>query len=215
MTEVPTWPIGSRAARLQQDGWHLFMLDLSKTQLRNHFRQKRNTLSALQCQKASNQLADNIDKTIPNKPITISLYLATDNEISLAPLIPRLREQNHRLCLPILHPTQPKCLWFQPYHPASSMHQNKFNIMEPLPIAKEIIAPWEIDFVLLPLVAYDHDRYRLGMGGGFYDYTFRFMYKKPQIYPRPRLIGCAYSFQQVSHLPHENHDLRMDSIITD
>ena len=64
-----------------------------------------------------------------------------------------------------------------------------------------------IDIVLIPCVAFNDKLFRLGMGGGFYDRTFS---KKSSTI----LIGVAYSFQYESETFQEEHDVKMDYVIT-
>ena len=61
--------------------------------------------------------------------------------------------------------------------------------------------------VLVPCVAFNKQLYRVGMGGGFYDQTFS---KKTQA----TLIGLAYSFQMEDDSFEEEHDVKMDYVIT-
>lgn len=67
----------------------------------------------------------------------------------------------------------------------------------------------EIDFVLIPGLAFDESGRRLGYGGGWYD---RFTSK---LRSGVKLAGLAYEEQVVRSLPAEPHDLRLDLIITD
>ena len=70
-----------------------------------------------------------------------------------------------------------------------------------------------MQLVLLPLVAFDNDGGRLGMGGGFYDRTFSFT--RLRAGPAPRLIGVAHELQRVDHLPVADWDIPLEAIVTD
>ena len=71
---------------------------------------------------------------------------------------------------------------------------NHLGIVEPKG-TKPIAARW-LDLVLLPLVGFDAHGMRLGMGGGYYDRTFAYRNRHTR-WRGPRLVGVAYSFQQV------------------
>ena len=71
-----------------------------------------------------------------------------------------------------------------------------------------------LDAVLVPLVGFDDSGHRLGMGAGFYDRHFARLRGSRQ-WRRPRLIGVAYAAQQVSQLPAQAHDIRLDRIVTE
>lgn len=71
----------------------------------------------------------------------------------------------------------------------------------PLPTAK-------YDLILVPVVAFDAQRNRLGFGGGWYD---RFLATQPQA----MTTGLAYDFQRVAVIAVEAHDVRLNRVITD
>jgi len=83
---------------------------------------------------------------------------------------------------------------------------NKYGIPEP--ITNKIIYP---DILLVPLVAYDKDRNRIGYGGGFYD---RYIKKIKKI-KKVLTIGIAFSYQKVKKIPIEKNDIKLDFIITE
>ena len=83
---------------------------------------------------------------------------------------------------------------------------NKYGIPEP--ISKVIKYP---DILLVPLVGYDDNLNRLGYGGGFYD---RYIDKIEKI-KKIILIGLAFSYQKIKSLPVNQHDKKLDFIITE
>ena len=64
------------------------------------------------------------------------------------------------------------------------------------------------DVIIIPCLGFDKDRYRLGLGGGFYD---RFLAKQPQA----QKVGLAYDSALIKKLPRQPHDMRLDMIITE
>lgn len=62
--------------------------------------------------------------------------------------------------------------------------------------------------LIMPLVAFDREKHRLGYGGGFYD---RYLQK----YPNHFKIGIGFSFQEAESIPAEKYDVSPDSIWTD
>jgi len=64
----------------------------------------------------------------------------------------------------------------------------------------------DFDVIFVPVVGFDRDGYRLGMGGGWYD---RWLATQPHALK----IGLAYAWAEVPHLPHETHDIPLDMII--
>ena len=83
---------------------------------------------------------------------------------------------------------------------------NKYGIPEP--ITNKILYP---DILLVPLVAYDEDRNRVGYGGGFYDRYINRLKKIKKIIT----IGVAYSFQKIKKIPVEKYDIKLDFVVTE
>lgn len=73
---------------------------------------------------------------------------------------------------------------------------------QPLPARK-------FDLIIVPILGFDSHNHRLGLGGGYYD---RFLATQPQA----KKVGIAYEFSFTAEgLPHEPHDIPMDTIITE
>ena len=84
------------------------------------------------------------------------------------------------------------------------MRKGKFGILEP---ANPVwAAPDELDLILVPGMAFDHNGNRLGRGGGFYD----------RLLPQYHAIrsGICFDFQLLAKIPNEPHDIRMDLLLT-
>lgn len=64
------------------------------------------------------------------------------------------------------------------------------------------------DVIFIPMVGFDRDGFRLGMGGGWYD---RWLSNQHHALK----IGLAYAASRVGHMPHELHDIPMDIIVTE
>ena len=65
---------------------------------------------------------------------------------------------------------------------------------------------------MVPLIAYDKSKNRLGYGKGFYD---MYLHKNSKMGYKILAVGIAFYFQQHSKLPFNNNDFRLDNIITD
>ena len=63
------------------------------------------------------------------------------------------------------------------------------------------------DPIIVPVVAFDREGNRIGMGGGWYD---RFLATQPQA----TKIGLAYDWQEVDSIPSEQHDIALDKVIS-
>ena len=80
-------------------------------------------------------------------------------------------------------------------------------ILEPIK-SKKIIP----DIVMVPLLAFDEYKNRLGYGKGFYDkYLNRYLRNNKKIIT----VGVAFSFQKYHKLPTTNQDYKLNYIITE
>lgn len=84
-----------------------------------------------------------------------------------------------------------------------------YDIREPIPARCVSVDLAEIDFILLPGVAFTRDGSRLGYGGGFYD---KLLARLPH---RPALVAAAFSLQLVDEIPQEPTDCKVDCLVTE
>lgn len=137
------------------------------------------------------------------KGAIVAGYAAVRGEADPFPLMAALANQGHPLCLPR---TQGDALVFRSWKPGDPLVVGRFNIPEPDDKAKER----RPDLVLVPLLAFDRDGYRLGYGGGFYDRYLSEHRAKRSV----RAIGIAFAGQEVEELPREPTDERLDAVVT-
>lgn len=181
---------------------------MDKQLLRQQLRQKRRALDTARHQQLSTQIADNLTKTSYfQQSHSIACYLAQDGEVDTQYII-RIIWQQKKLCfLPVIDPHL-KTLRFALYTENCSIRNNQYGIPEPIDTI--IIPAEELDLMVAPLVGFDSDNHRLGMGGGFYDRTLAGCKHK-----KPVFVGLAFSFQHIEILPHEPHDAILEFIITE
>ena len=67
------------------------------------------------------------------------------------------------------------------------------------------------DVLLVPLLAFDREGFRLGYGGGFYDRTL----EKLRALKKVTAIGIAYAGQEMDTVPRDAFDQRLDWIMTE
>lgn len=139
-----------------------------RNQLRQQIRKTRANLTALQQQQAEDSITQQALALIEERNAQhIALYLSFDGEISTEKLIKTLWAQGKQVYLPVLHPFNPNHLLFLRYLPDTPMLKNKFGIWEPKLNVQSVLPLEELDILFTPLVAFDKQGNRLGMGGGF------------------------------------------------
>lgn len=94
----------------------------------------------------------------------------------------------------------PGRLLFLRYQLASELHVNRFGIPEPRLDIRTLVPLAELDLILTPLVAFDAQGNRMGMGGGFYDRTLAAAQQSARTVPL-LAVGFAHTLQLVDSLP--------------
>ena len=180
-----------------------------RNQLRQQIRKTRANLTALQQQQAEDSITQQALALIEERNAQhIALYVSFDGEISTEKLIKTLWSQDKHVYLPVLHPFNLNHLLFLRYLPDTPMLKNKFGIWEPKLNVQNVLPLDELDILFTPLVAFDKQGNRLGMGGGFYDRTLQ-NWQNSSFIP----VGLAHQCQQVEQLPTEAWDVPLHQIL--
>jgi 5-formyltetrahydrofolate cyclo-ligase len=188
---------------------------------RNAIRQEvRNKRCQLNAEKQQEQSLLLCEKLIHQKELSkvkkIAIYLANDGELNTLPFINWCWKNAISVYLPVIHPFSKGHLLFLKYTNTSSMVKNKYGISEPKLDVRSIITVANLDIIFTPLVAFDKQGNRLGMGGGFYDRTLATWHAQYQQnkQTKPMPIGLAHDCQQVTTIPIESWDIPLPKIIT-
>ena len=144
----------------------------------------------------------------------IAFYLANDGELDPQPLMERLRGAGRRCYLPVLNTHRRRPMRFAPYTPGMPMAANRFSIPEPVVVPRAWLPAERLDLIIMPLVGFDRDGNRLGMGGGFYDRTLSFL-RHRGAWRRPFLLGLAYEFQCLDQVESRPWDVPLDGVVTE
>ncbi|AKD38823.1 5-formyltetrahydrofolate cyclo-ligase [Pasteurella sp. P03HT] len=184
-------------------------LSFSRQHIRRQIRQARQKLTALEQAQAEQAITKQALQLIETQHAqNIALYLSFDGEISTTLLIKQLWLQGKRVYLPVLHPFCSGHLLFLAYQADTAMEQNTFGIWQPKLNVQRVLPLDELDIIFTPLVAFDLQGNRLGMGGGFYDRTLQNWQQKHFI-----PVGLAHKCQQVESLPCESWDIPLERIL--
>lgn len=188
---------------------------MNRQQLRQQMRAQRRSLTPVQQQHASQRLL----RLLSRHPVFVSrrriaFYLPSDGEISPLPLLEAALKAGKECYLPVLHPIRHNRLWFVRYRPGCKMVRNGYGIEEPHGTHNPRVPAWSLDLVLMPLVAFDEQGGRLGMGGGYYDRSFAFKRQRPDR-RSPLLLGLAHELQKVERLSLASWDIPLAGIASD
>lgn len=131
---------------------------------------------------------------------TIGVYVSFKNEVDTISLIKEIVNEKN-ICVP---KTDGHLMNFYLINSLDELKKGNFGILEPLNQGK-IINKENIDLLIVPIVAFDSNHNRLGYGGGYYDRYLKNYFGK--------VIGLAFSFQQIETLPVESFDIPIKTII--
>jgi len=131
-------------------------------------------------------------------------YWPIRDELDPRPLLVRLREMGHRLCLPVVADPH---LVFRHFDRDSAFEPAGFGTMAPGPASEEV----RPDVLLMPLSAFDGAGNRIGYGKGHYDTAIAALEKTGPIL----CIGLAFDVQKVDTVPAEPHDKRLSGVLTE
>ncbi len=177
----------------------------AKPALRKHLREQRLALaSAFKAQAATAAAA--LASGLPgwNSARHIALYWPNDGELDPLPLAEACRQQQRNLYLPVLAGRDR--LLFRQWDADTTLTANRFGIPEPDPGSPEPAAG--LDIIFLPLVGWQRDGYRLGMGGGFYDRTLAGL-------EGPLKVGLGFACQELEGMRAEPWDVTLDYVLTE
>lgn len=181
--------------------------------IRRQIRRQRNQLSRSYRQQASRKLLHSLRQSDAFAfARRVAVYLTNDAEIDTSVLLRDLQKRNRQIFLPVLHPLRKGHLSFLRYDNNTPMTRNRFGISEPDFRRSKAVPARFIAQVCMPLVAFDEQGNRLGMGGGFYDRTLAFMHLPGS---KPTLIGLAYELQKQPALPCEPWDIPLTAVATE
>lgn len=184
--------------------------------LRQKIREKRRNLSDAEREHAAFLLCERIAASRAfQRSKHIAFYLSNDGEMDLSLLVEHAWQKGKHCYLPVLAEPNTQRLWFIPYTPESKLINNRFGIPEPIHSNKtRLRKTLSLDLILMPLVAFDEQGNRMGMGGGFYDRTLAYL-RHRRYWHKPTLLGVAYEFQKQKQLETNNWDIPLQAIATE
>ena len=142
------------------------------------------------------------------KARTVCFFVGMDEEVDTVPMIAKALSSGKRVLLPLTNLENKELKWFEVRDLKAELAHGTLGILEPRPTAKPGDAK-DAECVVVPGLAFDQSKRRLGRGAGFYD---RFLASLP---PHAFKVGLAFSFQVFPSIPHEAHDVPLDEVLTD
>ena len=179
----------------------------SKSKIRKRILNVRNNMSKEDVKKNSNAIMDKITSLdIYKHSKVVFIYMDFKNEVMTSNLIKRMLSEKKRVVIPYTDSINTVIIPSE-ITKESDLKQNSFGYFEPKSILPVNIE--EIDLVIVPGVVFDKNLNRIGFGKGYYDKILN------RLKPSAKKIALAHDFQVLEDIPAEEHDVKMDMIITE
>ena len=137
--------------------------------------------------------------------IKIALYYPSNLELNILKLLEFKYILKQDLLLPVTDKNS--LMKFYPWKKNNVLFVNKFGMLEPEKTKNKIP-----DLMLVPLLSFDKEKFRLGYGKGFYDrYLNKYLKQNKNILA----VGVAFSFQKHHKLPRNQNDVKLNFILTE
>lgn len=131
-------------------------------------------------------------------------YLAYNGEVETRQMIREALKKGKIVAVPVCEPKYRKIIPSQ-IGPDTQFKRGPYGIEEPVILKPLPVAA--LDLVIVPGVAFDIKGRRLGRGKGYYDYFLKDIPSKTVV------LGLAFNFQIVKHLPVLPHDVSLDKVL--
>ncbi|MFZ5974301.1 MAG: 5-formyltetrahydrofolate cyclo-ligase [Bacillota bacterium] len=179
-----------------------------KASIRIKSQERRKSILALEKRFNSEKIVERILKKEQfMQAMVIMMYIPTDYEPDIHPLIEKAQSLGKTVCIPLCR--QDKQMLAVVPDDWSALPVNCYGIGEPKEGEYTVIEPGEIDMVIVPGIAFDSQCNRLGHGAGYYD---RFLSK---CRPDAVKVGVCFETQVYKEIPADDTDVPMDLLVTD
>ena len=134
---------------------------------------------------------------IKKKIIKIALYYPSNFELNILKILELKYFLAQNILLPIIE--KDNLMKFYMWKKNDVLSVNKFGLLEPVKTKSKVP-----DLMLIPTLAFDKKKFRLGYGKGFYDrYLNKYLKQNRNILT----VGVAFSFQKHHKLPINHNDV--------
>ncbi len=180
-------------------------------QLRKEILSKRNRLTLQQIASMSGRIELSLlDRSEIKTAETVFTYVNFRSEVSTREIINQLLHQGKQVAVPITRVKEKRLDIVTISDPENDLVPGYWGIPEPREelVDERLIAPGDIDVIILPGSVFDKRCGRFGYGGGYYDRLLS------QI-PAAKRIALAFDLQVVNEIPLKDHDEILDFVITE
>lgn len=182
---------------------------LEKVNLRKEVLSRRRCQSEEEIKRKSLKIKERLfSLPLFEKSKVIMFYVSFGSEVRTEDAIKETINRSKRVVVPKTLLKEKRLLLSELRDYEKELERGTFNILEPKEECLREVSPQRLDLIIVPGVVFDEKGYRIGYGGGFYD---RFLLEVDKIIS----IGLAFELQVVGEIPRQEHDLKVNLIITE
>lgn len=181
-------------------------LQIKKDEIRRQILEKRNNLSSKEVDKKSELIIENLALYLKNAQ-NIMIFMDMKNEVRITKLIELYPEKNFFISKIVN--SKNREMKINKYN-ENELVLHKFGYYESS--SDDFYDEKILDIVIVPALAFDSSKNRIGFGGGYYD---TFLNKVREKNKNTLFIGVCYDFQMIEEVPLEGHDITLDLVINE
>lgn len=185
-----------------------FYIAMNKQQLRKEIKQQRNQLSVEYIKQKSKRIKNTLfSLEIFHSASTILFYVSYGKEVDTHEMIKDCLSLNKTVIIPKSLPDS-QTLLLSKIQNWDDLEKGCYDILEPKPSQIQEVSSTALDLIIVPGIVFDIHKNRIGHGKGYYD---KLLYSNQNI----PTIGLAFECQIVDQINTEEHDIKIDMIITE
>lgn len=181
-------------------------LQIKKDEIRKQILEKRSSLSHEEVDKKSELIIENLTPYLKNAQ-NIMIFTDMKNEVRITKLIELYPEKNFFISKIVN--SKNREMKINKYN-ENELVLHKFGYYESS--SDDFYDEKILDIVIVPALAFDSSKNRIGFGGGYYD---TFLNKVREKNKNTLFIGVCYDFQMIEEVPIEGHDITLDLVINE
>lgn len=179
-----------------------------KLAIRKKYMNKRNLMSVKEINNLSTIISSKIFETDEYKNSdTLFTYIGVKSELKTTEIIKKAWADSKKVAVPVVINNKHEMV-FTKINDFNTLYENKFGILEPKIDENNILKSNKKTLIIVPGIAFDFKKNRIGYGGGYYDKYLsenKFMAS----------IGICFDFQIIENIPAEPFDYKVNIIISE
>lgn len=185
-------------------------LEKKKKLIRKYILEQLNSLNEEEVRRRSENVEKNLGSlSVYKKARCVVFYYPLKKEVNLLGII-REALKNKEVCFPVIDLVKGELIPYQVQNLDDDLVKGPWGVIQPAKEKTRRVSREELDLVVVPGLAFDKEKNRLGRGGGFYDRFLKKLSKKT------KKVGVIFNFQLLEDLPFNfPQDEKVDFVVTE